>query len=60
MTLYFAFAYFNYYPTGGMNDCIGVFTSYEVALDKLAKVRGDIKEIAVFDTDNMKHYIERI
>lgn len=60
MTLYFAFAYLNYYPIGGMNDCVGVFTSYEVALDKLAKVRGDIKEVVVFDTDDRKYYIERI
>jgi hypothetical protein len=49
-----AMAYSNYYPQGGLHDCVGVFLTYDEALRELAKSVADVKEIATIDVDARK------
>jgi len=48
---YYVFVYYDYYPVGGMSDCVMITDDFEEAVDRLNQELSD-----TFQPDNLKIY----
>jgi len=50
MKQYILFAFWNYYPQGGMEDMIDSFDTLQEAEDRIKELREHYEEYQIFDT----------
>ena len=50
MKQYILFAFWNYYPSGGMDDMIDSFDTLQEAEDRIKELRDHYEEYQIFDT----------
>jgi hypothetical protein len=54
MKQYILFAFWNYYPTGGMDDMVNSFDTQQEAEDYIRELKHSYDEYQIFDTLSRK------